>query len=123
MSYYASYESNGEIFCIVECEPGAVDVSGMIEVSPEVSDDTHYIDMSQTVYHARERRKFDITPHVDDLTVTLANVPNETVVSVEGSDMDVSDGVAEIEFDVPGIYAIELRHVQYLDKTLEVTLE
>lgn len=122
MSRYADYEDNGEIFCIVEGEPGAIDTSRLIEVGENVSDETHYIDMSQAIYFARRRHTFDTSHSIDGLTVTFSNLPPGTIVQVQGHEM-LSDGDDSIEFDVPGTYAVALQHHQYLDETVEVTVE
>ncbi len=122
MSRYADYEGNGEIFCIVEGDPGAIDTSRLIEVGENVSDETHYIDMSQAIYFARKRHTFDTSHSIDGLTVTFSNLPPGTIVQVQGHEM-LSDGDDSIEFDVPGTYAVALQHHQYLDETVEVTVE
>ncbi|MFM9270960.1 hypothetical protein ACJ7V3_11945 [Halomonas elongata] len=123
MSRYADYQDSGEIFCIVEGEPGAIDTAGLIEVGEGVSDETHYIDMSQSIFFARRRHAFDTSYSVNDLAVMFSDLPLGTLVRVQGNELVAEDGVAEIEFDVPGTYSIELTHFQYMDKILEVTVE
>ncbi|MGQ0335680.1 hypothetical protein [Halomonas elongata] len=122
MSRYADYADNGEIFCIVEGDPEVIDVSGLIEVGEGVSDETHYIDVAQAIYFARRRHTFDTSHSIDGLTVTFSHLPKGTTVQVQGHEM-LTDGDDSIEFDVPGTYAVELQHHQYLDETVEVTVE
>ncbi|MBW5800682.1 hypothetical protein [Halomonas elongata] len=122
MSRYADYADNGEIFCIVEGDPGVIDVSRLIEVGEGVSDETHYIDMSQAIYFARKRHTFDTSHSIDGLTVMFSHLPKGTTVRIQGQEM-LTDGDDSIEFDVPGTYAVGLEHFQYMDEVVEVTVE
>lgn len=122
MTRYAEYESTGEIFCIVEGGPGDIDTSRLIEVGEDVSDETHYIDMSQEIYFPQKRHTFDTTHSVDGLTVTFSSLPEGTTVQVKDHEM-VTDGDDSIEFDVPGVFLIKLRHPHYMSETVEVTIE
>lgn len=119
---YADYEKNGEIFCIVEGAPRFLDTENLLEVGDEVSDETHYVDVTQTPHVARERHRFDTRHDINDLAVSFQNLPRGTTIRVKGREI-ISDGDDAVGFDLPGTYVIELEHFQYMSEVVEVTLE
>ena len=52
---------------------------------------------------------------------TISNLPNPTTVTAEGVDYVITDGSAELTFNLPGTYDIILKSFPYLSKTVQVT--
>lgn len=51
----------------------------------------------------------------------ISNLPNPTTVWVRCDQYEVNDGVAELQFSLPGIYSVRLVSFPYQEKTVEVT--
>lgn len=62
-------------------------------------------------------------PEIEGLTVTLSGLPVPCVLQVEnGMRTEILDGLATIEFNLPGEYVIRCDSVQFLQRTWTVTL-
>ncbi len=53
--------------------------------------------------------------------MTLRDVPVPATIVIGRTAYEVIDPVVELEFPLPGTYAIEVRSVRYLAKTFEIT--
>ncbi|MDN3525625.1 hypothetical protein QWY79_10150 [Halomonas sabkhae] len=122
----AIYDDSGEISSIrrcgenqadMQCSPGEL----WVEVDKNVSDETHYIDVSTSSHQPTPREPIYPSYSVDGLAVTFSSLPIGAVIGVAGQEL-IADGDDEVEFDVPGTYRIALSHPRYLGETLEVTV-
>lgn len=53
---------------------------------------------------------------------TISGLPIPATVTVEGVRYDVTDGVAELSFNLPGTYQVKVEALHYLPKTFEITV-
>ena len=53
--------------------------------------------------------------------VTISSLPNPTLVMINGSNYEVTDGIFEFTLDIPGKYKILCQAFPYQDKEFEVT--
>jgi len=80
-----------------------------------IDDSVFYIDNSTIV----KRPSFSETVQ----GTTISSLPIPTTIIVQGVSYEVSDGVAELSFNLPGTYPVILQSFPYQTKTIEVTQE
>jgi hypothetical protein len=73
-----------------------------------------YIDIAEAAVLDRPT----LTPIVDGLTIS--NLPNGCIASTEGQEFLVISGQINLEYELPGTYAVTLRAWPWLDATVEV---
>lgn len=54
--------------------------------------------------------------------MSITNVPEGSLIEIEGITYPVDDGVAELAFNFAGTYQVELRSFPYCNETFEVTV-
>ena len=128
-SQYATFDTNtGIIYSTGSCltknlslqtleEPG-IDV---IEHNEEISDSTHYIDVSNQNIIKRQI----INPSISTSKgkVTLSHLPNPITINWNNQSAEVIGSVATIEFDEPGEYILTLEAgVKYLPTEIKVDI-
>lgn len=126
MSAYLVYDvASGEILrsgtapaaqhALQAIEPGEAVLS-------EAGDDaSEYVDLATLGVTARQA----MTPATTITTgqVEITGLPLPCTIAWEGQEAEVTDGIATIDFDEPGDYALTIRaRPQYLDHTLELTI-
>lgn len=78
------------------------------------SDHTHYVNV-QTL---------KITPRPENPAtlngMVINDLPNGATLTIEGEDYRVTDGTAELSFEHPGTYKVQVSAFPYLDKVITV---
>ena len=126
---YATFDINtGAIYSTGSClaknlllqtlgEPG-IDV---IEHNEEISDSTHYIDVSNQNIIKRQI----INPSISTSKgkVTLYNLPDQTIIIWQAQSAEATGGTATVQFDEPGMYTLYLdADVAYKPTEIEVQI-
>lgn len=75
----------------------------------------HYVDVAT----GERRDKHEITATLSGLT--LSGLPLPATVTIEGVPYEVSDGTAELSFNLPGTYQVKVEALHCRPKTFEVT--
>lgn len=121
MSHFALYDDDGRIVSIFTGNISSASLQGryFIPCSEDISDVTHYVSGREIF----SKHKMNAKHTIDALCVTITDLPPGLTLRVAGSELVTDGSSTEIEFDLPGTYAIELSGlVEYLDETLEVTV-
>lgn len=117
---------SGEILGLMESPVVEhVEAQGLpyLSAGEDVSDEIHFVDLSSTPPSIVNKQVLDVGTSVTGSSVTLTGLPDGTLVSTEGLEGFPDNGELEIEFDIPGVYRIELfPPPQYLGTSLEVTI-
>jgi hypothetical protein len=53
----------------------------------------------------------------------LQDVPNPSVITIEGINYDCTDGTVDLSFDVPGLYTVMVSSFPYMAVAFQVTQE
>lgn len=84
-----------------------------VECDSEVDDTTHYYNSELQQLELRKEITYDLV--VNDLSVTISNLPVGLKVKSNGMETITDDTDLEIEYDIPGAYQIEIYgRVDYL---------
>jgi hypothetical protein len=113
------YDSQGVILRTVSCPEEQLAIQGRPEENaiPGAADGSmHYVDVETKTL----RDKFEITAVLSG--ATLAGLPSTCTLVIEQARYIVGDGVAELAFDLPGVYVVKVEALHYLSKTFEVTV-
>lgn len=115
MNTYAVYDDSGFIKQLIST------LNHYVEVGDEVSDDTHYVDITTHAVEAKQLLNPETT--VDGLVATLTGLPKGLNVETNNLGTVTDDSPLVIEYDVPGTFVISLSgRVDYLSCELEVTV-
>ena len=89
-----------------------------------IDGDIYYYDLINTIRirpaNPATIDKMTLTANGTD-QATISNLPNPTVVKVNGNTCAVTDGTFEFTIDLPGTYPIIVDSFPYLTKEFEVT--
>lgn len=119
MPTYVVSKFNGEISQVITGGARYIEVPE----GSDISDDTHYVDVTTTPNEIREREEIPYDLKVEGLVVTLTGLPTGLAVSTNKLSTITDNEPLLIEYDVPGTYLITLSgRVNYLDHETEVTV-
>lgn len=122
---YCTYDNDGNILAIIDTpSPAHAALEGnFLECPEDTLDTTHFVELLGTGPTLRRKTALDTTHQIEGLLVTFSTLPSALKVKV-GLGRTVTDSTpTEVEFELPGHYAIELYGLaNYVDETVEVAL-
>jgi hypothetical protein len=126
MKHYLSFDTTtGRItnaFTVAQAVPS---VPGLVEVSEaqlaEV-ESGYIVDGTVTPRPTNPTTPSGLSVVADGTDLfTLSGLPNPSTVLVDGTPYEVTDGVFEVSFDLPGSYRVQVEAFPYLPVEYEVT--
>jgi len=111
------YDDSGIILRSGQCPDSMVELQASApgeRVMVGVADDSmHYIDGGEVADRMQMGAVLDGT--------TIRGLPNPSTIKIEGVKYIVTDGVAELEFPIPGVYRVRCRALHRIPQEFVVT--
>ena len=130
--YYVVFNDSGLIIRSGSCYPNELWLQAfqasesVLEHTDLVAFGTHYVDVYDyfaikkcPTFNESTNKLTMVSDGVD--SIIISGIPIGTVVSVDGENYVVDDGIIKLTVKFPGVYKVKLSGFPYLDKIIEVT--
>jgi hypothetical protein len=120
MSLYATYDPvTGEILRSGQCQESDIELQAGDGQSVIERENPDHHDSNAYVMEGVITERPAMPATIDILTIS--DVPEGVVLTIEGTDYTITDGTAELSFTLPGTYQVKLALWPYVDAQFEVT--
>ena len=117
---FIRYNDDGEIICVVACNPKFTDLSDGNYIKETANQSLHYVDVVTKT--RRDKRPIISRVTIIGQIVTLYPLPKQCSVTVDVMRYNITDGSAEINFTLPGKYKLRVEALHRIPRDYEVEL-